>query len=297
MIEKVEFRKTRDFGEIVSDTFIFVKQNFKPLFKTTAYLCGFFMVAAIVSTILQQVGAQNALKEGFVNRSDTTPFEMFAQKVFTIHYFLAVIFSFLGYTAIYVTINVFVVLYVQKGNVAPTIEESWSYFKYFFFRILGSSVLLFLFMMICMVACLVPFFYVFPAVSLFYPIMMVENSDFTYAFKKSFRLLKDQWWITAATLFVLWIIVYAIMAFALMPAMIAGLITGFTQGAGTISTIMVAVTTIIQYVCYIFLAIPMIGTSLCYFNLVERQENTGLLDRIDQFGQSGTDLHSEAEQY
>ena len=43
MIQKVEFRKVRDFGEVISDTFLFMKQNFKPLFKAFFYLCGFFL--------------------------------------------------------------------------------------------------------------------------------------------------------------------------------------------------------------------------------------------------------------
>lgn len=297
MIQKVEFRKVRDFGEVISDTFLFMRQNFKPLFKAFCYLCGFFLLAAMISTILQQLGMQKVVNDGFVFRSDTSVWNTMLSKIFTFQYFLAILFNFIGYTSIYVAINSFIALYVEKGGVAPTVEQVWSYFKFYFLRVMGSTLLLSLCMIFCFVACIVPFIYIFPAMCLFYPIMIIENADFSYSFSRSFKLLKDQWWVTAGTIFVLWIITYATMAFASMPAVIIGLISGFSQGAKTMSTVMTVVTTVIQYLCYVFLVIPMIGTSLCYFNLVERQENTGLLDRIDQFGKPDADFNARPEEY
>ncbi len=297
MIQKVEFRKIRDFGEIISDTFLFMKQNFKPLFKAFFYLCGFFLLAAMISTILQQIGMQKVINDGFVFRSDTSVWNTILARVFTFQYFLAILFNFIGYTSIYVAINSFIALYVEKDGVAPTVEQVWAYFKFYFLRVMGSTLLLSLCMILCLAACVIPFVYIFPAMCLFYPIMIIENADFSYSFSRCFKLLKDQWWVTAATIFVLWLITYATMAFASMPAVIIGLISGFTQGAKTMSTVMVVVTTVIQYLCYVFLVIPMIGTSLCYFNLVERQENTGLLDRIDQLGKPDANLNISPEEY
>ncbi|WP_316792975.1 hypothetical protein [Pedobacter frigoris] len=297
MVEKVEFKKIRDFGEVINDTFLFVKQNFKPLMKVFIYLCGFFVLAAMLSAIMQQIGIQNAIRSGIGAGADAdAAFTRFAQ-VFTFNYLLLIVFVMANYTAMYVTVISFIALYVEKGKVAPSVEEVWAYFKYYFFRVLGSSIIVGLFLICCFVACFVPFVYVFPAMSLFFPIMILENADFGYSFSRSFKLLKDQWWVSAGTIFVLWIITYASISFASLPAIILTLFSAFTEGSKGISNTIVIISTTIQYLCQVFMVLPIIGTCLCYYSLNERQDNTGLLERIDKFGKPNTDIHATPEEY
>ncbi|TKC07602.1 hypothetical protein [Pedobacter frigoris] len=297
MAEKVEFKKIRDFGEIINDTFLFIKQNFKPLMKVFIYLCGFFILAAMLSAIMQQIGLQNAIRSGIGAGSDgDAALTRFAQ-VLTLDSLILIVFSMANYTAIYVTVISFIALYVEKGKIAPSVEEVWAYFKYYFFRVLGSSIIVGLFLICCFVACFVPFVYVFPAMSLFFPIMILENADFGYSFSRSFKLLKDQWWVSAGTIFVLWIITYASMSFASLPAIILSIFSAFTEGANGISNTVIIISTIIRYLCQIFMVLPVIGICLCYYNLNERQDNTGLLERIDKFGKPNADINPIPEEY
>lgn len=296
MPDKLEFKKLREFGEIINDTFQFLKQNFKPLMKTYIYLCGFFVLAGMLAAIMYQVGLQ---KIGFGyggNPASANPFTRLGQ-IFTFNYFLVIIFSVLNYTAIVVSTLSFIALYIQKGNVAPAVDEVWTYFKYYFLRVFGSSIAISIFLVLCLLFCGLPFLYVFPAMSLFYSVMIIENGSFEYSFSRSFKLLKDQWWVTAGAIFVIWIITYACMSMASLPGIILTMVSAFTKTSGGMGILIIVFATVIQYVCQVFMILPVIGVTLCYFNLAERLDNTGLLERINQLGKSETDLNSTPEDY
>src|ERR1700748_2410241 len=54
MTPNIELAKPRDFGEIINDTFAFVRQNLKPLLKYFFIFCGFFILASAATSILIQ---------------------------------------------------------------------------------------------------------------------------------------------------------------------------------------------------------------------------------------------------
>jgi len=291
MDNKIEFKKLREFGEVINDTFQFIKQNIKPLLKVFAYFCGFFLLATMIAAISQQISMyQNMLSP------QQNPYAFFLRS-FSWSGIILIIFYYLSYVALNVSILCFISLYVEKGKVAPTVEEVWSYLKYFFLRAMGGTFLISLFFMVCLICCIIPGIYVFPAVSLFLPVMIFENGSLSYSFSRSFKLLKDQWWITIATMAVLWIITYACTLFVSMPAMIINMASMVAQGGnvgpGVTSII---ITNVIQYVCQVFMIIPLIGSSLVYFNLAERAGNTGLFDRINEMGETKPDFNKD-EQY
>jgi len=218
------------------------------------------------------------------------------EALFSFNYVLVILFSLASYAAITVSVLSFIALYIENGKVAPGPEQVWAYFKYYFFRVFFSSFFVSVFLILAFVLCLVPGIYVFPAISLFFPIMVLENADFQYAFSRSFKLLKDQWWVTAGAIFILWVITYACMMFASVPAIALTMVGTFIPAAKEWSRLMVIIGTVIQSLTYVFTVIPVIGVALCYFNLVEVHESTGLMDRINQFGE-GKDRQADAEEY
>lgn len=148
MKDKVEFRKSREFGELIGDTFLFIKQNFKPLATAFIYLCGFFIIGGLINAVITQLNlvkmAENPREYGSVSR-----FAIF----FTWNYLGLMLFTILNYTAIYVTVLSYISIYIQKGNIAPSVDEVWSYFKYYFFRMLGSGILMSIFLGVCFLCC------------------------------------------------------------------------------------------------------------------------------------------------
>jgi hypothetical protein len=290
MSELVEFKKIREFGEMINDTFLFVRQNFKPISKAFIYLCGFFILAGIATSVMNQLNVRDAV----VN---STNFEARISAIFTLNYLVSIIFVVLNYNALTVTVLSYIALYIDKGNVSPKLDEVWVYFKYYFFRALVGSVLVGVFTVLAFICCILPGIYVFPIMSLFFPIMLFENASVGYCFSRSFKLVKDQWWITAAVLIIIWMITYACTLFVSIPSMILGFMSAFTSGSKQISNLSLAVVSVIQYLSQVFIILPLICSTFCYFNLRERQESYGLLERIGKLGSPKDNLNSSKEEY
>jgi hypothetical protein len=295
MAQQVEFKKVRDFGEVIGDTFLFIKQNFKPLLKTFIYFCGFFMLAGLLTAIMVQSNVfreAGAMKIAPIYTNSYSRISDFAGQ-----YLLLIIFIMLFYNAIYVSMLSYVTLYIEKGNIAPSTQEVWGYYKYYFFRVLGSSIVAGLFMVICFICCIIPGIYVFPAMSIFYPIIILENASLGHSFDRSFKLVKNEWWITAAILLVVWIITYFMSMVIQMPAAIIMMFTAISHTEQPISNAYIILSSCGQYLSYIFFIIPIIASALIYFNLVERKESVGLMSRIERLGADSTDKHHTEEEY
>lgn len=288
----LEFRKLREFGDIINDTFLFIKQNLRPLLKVLFYLCGFFLLGSAIASILYQIGLAGSA-EG--NRGGIFGPTQVSQ-IFTFNYFLVLLFSWLTHVATTLAVLSYIALYIRKGNQAPSPEEVWGYFRYYFFRVFFSSVFTCFLLVICFVMCLLPGIYVFPAFSLFFPVMVLENADFGFSFNRSFKLLKDQWWITAGCMLVIWTIAYASMSFAAMPALLLTMAGTLLPALKEWSKVLIIAGTVVQHLTYVFMVIPLIGCALCYFNLTERLENGGLMDRVQKMG-AGQDHVQGQEEY
>ncbi|MNR22336.1 hypothetical protein D3C85_1392840 [compost metagenome] len=197
----------------------------------------------------------------------------------------------------YASMLSFIALYIAKGNVAPTVEEVWSYFKYYFFRVMWSGLLVSIIWMLCTMFCLVPGIYVTPAFSIFYAIMVLENADFGTSFGRAFALVKQNWWVTFATLLVVWIITGVCMMIVYMPSYILMMITAFSGKGLQVLKGYQIFTSISQYVAQIFMIIPLVATAFIYFNLVERKESQGLMSRIEGFGNAQAPVSHPDEDY
>lgn len=295
MKQTLEFRKVRSFEDIISATLLFIKSNLKPLLKNFVYLCGFFMLGGMISSIFMQVQI-TSLSDDITNGNYRGDMSLW-NTLFGWRYLLAIIFMLLNYTALFTSVLSFAVLYVKKGNVAPTIEEVWDYFKTYFFRMLWSGLLLSVLWGVCWLFCLIPGMYVTPAFSIIYVIMMVENVDFGTAFGRAFALVKQNWWITFATIFVIVFITGVAMTIVYAPAYILMMISMFTQGGQKLQLGYQVFISISQYLVQVFMIIPIVAMAFIYYNLVERKESVGLLERIDNFGNGDVPLQHPDEEY
>ncbi|MHA4893494.1 hypothetical protein ACXZ1K_01985 [Pedobacter sp. PWIIR3] len=291
MQERLEFKKQREFGELIGDTFLFIKQNFKPLLKVFLYLCGFFILASMLSAITYALSTADSFSFGSEVVKPVSPFD----KIFSINYFIVMLLSFATYTAMTVSTLSYMALYIEKGNIPPSVEEVWSYFKFFYFRAFGSSFLVIIAMIVSFICCVIPGIYAFPALSIFYSVMIFENASFRYSFSRAFKLVNTDWWGTAAAMFILFIITYAAILIPSIPAAIINMGRAFTPGSKGASTILIIISTILQSMAQVFTIFPIVGVSLCYFNLVERLESGGLLGRIQQMGKDKDQFNAPEE--
>jgi hypothetical protein len=297
----IELRKPRSFAANVNETIEFIKQNFKPLLKATLIISGVFIGGDVIMDSLKVIlQAQRHFGSSFY----TT-------------FFLQLIFIFLSYLSVYLVSLCYIVLYQQKKCEAPTVAEVWAYFKYYFFRVLGTGILmgflLFIFILVCMIPaglfisglsvsftmanpailavvygfCLLLFFipiiYIMPALGTIFPIMVIENASFLYCYKRSFKLIKNYWWPTFGVLFIFTSIIYLCNAIIVLP------LTVLMQGqlmllSSAVYVPVAIISSILKGVVLISNLLPSICMCMCYYNLVERKEEVGLIERIDTFG-------------
>ncbi len=294
MKEHIEFRKIREFEGIISGTLLFIKQNIKPLLKTFFSLCGIFILGGLISNIFMQLHMTNVREN--IQAGNYDGFGVWSYMA-SWRYLLVIVFSVLNYTAIYTAVLSFIALYIAKGNVAPTVEEVWSYFKYYFFRVMWSCILIYVLWIISAMACLIPGVFVTPAFSIFFAIMILENADFGTAFGRAFALVKQNWWVTFATLLVVGIITSIFMTVVYAPAYILMMISSFSGGDLQILRGYQIFTSISQSLSQVFMIIPMVSMALIYANLAERKESQGLLSRIEAFGNETAPVSHPDEDY
>jgi len=300
MSTNLELAKPRDFGEIVSDTFTFIKQNFKPLLKYFFIFCGLFLIFSAASMILIEIKTFDFYGSSF----DPNAFEESNafSRIFSIMggVLVYVVFAILQYIAMNVTVLCFMALYKQKQNTVPTTEEMWGYIKYYFLKILGSNVLLYLLLIIGFMLCFVPGIYLSPIFALVTPIMIAENTSFGYAFNQSFRLIRDNWWSTFGVFVVIYIILYVINLIISVPSMLLGagnIFLHLTKNSEALSLPIAIITTLLQSVSYFFHMLMVVAVGIVYFSLTEIKEGTGLMERINQFGTNEPNPGPEPEEY
>lgn len=290
----IELAKVRDFSAIINDSFMFLRQNFKPLLRIFFTFCGFFIVVAIITSIFQQFKIRDFYGEsGLENMSSNKLFNYY--KTWGWEAAFALLFSILSYTAIPVTVLCYIAIYKENGNVPPTNEEMWSYIKYYYLKILGCMILNGIIVIIGAVFCFIPGIWLYPIMALTLPIMTMENATYGYAFNQSFRLIKDNWWTTFGAIFIMWIIVAISAAIVTVPAALWSQFSLLLHWpGGKIATILTVVLSHLALVLYI---LPVITIALCYFSLNEQKEGTGLMARINQIGENKADSNLPTEEY
>jgi len=307
MPSKIELLKVRDFGEIITDSFGFVRQNFKQLVKCFFVFSGFFMLAGALLMAMHQ----SKVLSGMTNADFGESRSVFGQAYSNLgpDYWSAIILLMVGFINLQVSILSYMAVYREKGNIAPTIEEVWGYVKYFFLRVFGSSILIALMMLggilivfailfaisssniylavfLTFLLCIVPFVYIYPIFSIVFPIMVFENASFGYAFSRSFTIIRRNWWATFGAILIMGLITWVASFIILLPIAILSAINLITHigKAAPFSNVLTVITSLLEAFSHILYIAPIITVSLCYFNLTEQLEGEGLLGRISQLG-------------
>jgi len=295
MEPKVEFNRTRDFGEIISDSIYFVKQNFKALFTPLLYINLIFILGSMASGILIQVktiglmGAERAGSLGAFGGGALLA-------GFGVNYALYFLFYFISFTIVQLVTLCFIDLYRKNGNVAPSKEEVWTACKAHFWRFALASFLLTILVSIATMLCFVPGIYLFPIASLVYAIIVMDEAPFDQAFTRAFTLIKDNWWKTFGTLFIVWLIAYFSVGLVALPGTLMTMSGFFLGESSSLALTGSILTVVVQSFGMLVYSLPTIALALCYFSLSEEKEGTGLMERIENLGthnDTGRDLPDE----
>src|ERR1700733_13386087 len=203
---KIEFRKIRDFGENLSDTFLFIKANIKALLASLLAICAIIMLAqAICSGIYQSrfFGIFDQLRKGLTD----DPYQKFSD-IFTIEYFLTILCAWLTHIAMQVTLASYLKVYVTQGTGTPSVEQVWNIFRRNFLKIFLYSIPIFLLTAVGFIFCIAPGVFLAVVFVPFAMIVVIEDANFGYAFRRCFDIVKDNFWISFAIYIVAGMVYY-----------------------------------------------------------------------------------------
>ena len=278
MKENIELARNRDFGDIISDTFVLIRQNFAPLLKSYLVICGLFLITDIILSFAVNM-----------DREETS--------IFTPLGFAEFIFQCINYAAIILTTQAYFTIYKSKGNQTPDVIEVWGYFKYYFFRVFFAQILALICLVIGFFVCFLPFVYLSVVFSLIIPIMVIENGSIEYSFKKAFKIIKGNWWFTFGLLLLNAIIIIMIILLLMVPSLFiygsAQWLTG--KNMGSTASIIQAVIMNFSQVLWI---VPTASITLAYYSFTEEKEGNSLIERINSFGKKNPGMDQpSSEQY
>ncbi|RRO17195.1 hypothetical protein [Flavobacteriaceae bacterium 14752] len=285
------FRKEREFGEIISDSFSFFTQNYKSILNIFLKFVGPFILLSVIATTFYQYKVGALLSDVTAFASPDILVSAFAENSWVI--ILLIITSVATNIILYGTVLHIIKSYMN--NSGEIVEGDISQgLKNDFWKLFGYLFLVSLVTIIGFAICFLPGIYLAIVLAPGIGILIMENESVSEAFTKSFTLIKNNWWITFAT-FLVFIILIAILGFVFqLPAFIYTIVESFT--AVQKSSDPSAITDIYQnWVYLLFTAIGSLGqlflsiftvimVALVYFNLSEKQEFTGTYEQIDQIG-------------
>lgn len=286
----IEFKKQRELGEILSDTFAFLRAEFKPFFGTFFKIVGPFLAVMIVALVAYIYFVGNNVSF-MILQTDNEAASLATMFIVGLVYVLSII-------TVYTMSQSTVLHYIKSYNAGQgqTDFETIRREVYgSFWSFIGLGIIVGLSIFIGFIFCILPGIYLYVPLVISFSIMVFDKVGPTDAYNGGFKLVKDEWWITFATLFVVGIILYiAALAFSI-PAVIyqwlkMGIFSGELDAESVLSAntdpfyiLFNAVSTIAQFLLNL---ISIIATALIYFNLNEKKNFTGTFERIESLGKS-----------
>ncbi len=274
----ISLYQQRDFGEKINATFTYAGQQFRSLSVALLYITG---PAALIAGITSGIYQSNLFKVVRINPGN--PFSAL-DDVLSPTYLLMALFSILARLLVSLTVYGHLKVYARNQENPIAVGDVWQEVQAALGRSLGFSLMSIILFMVGLVFLIAPGIYVVVPLSLGLAVIMFEEVSISTALSRCFTLIQDKWFSTLGLIFVVSIIIaIAGLAFSL-PAGIL-LILQSLHVAGDIPEIATIVAQTVAIVGGTLLsAVLALAIGFQYFNLVERQEGTGLLSSIDQIG-------------
>ena len=271
MIEKeIQFRKKRELGDILTDTFEFIKQEYKPVAQLIiTYVLPFLILQGVVQVYFQQK------MFGLIDFSD--PETLLANLgPFYSNLLLISLFSLFVQSLLIGTYYSYIEIYVKKGKGNFDLSEIKPLLFSNSLLALSASFVVFIITMLGLMLCFVPGIYFANTFSIVVIIIVFEKKGLSNAMSRSWKLVHTQWWNTLLLGIIGIIIIWVTSYIFTLP----GTLTGITktikgiQEAGTIEYatwywVLTGISTVVSSLLWI---IPFTFFAMQYFNLDERSK-------------------------
>ena len=275
-----EFYKERDLGSILSDTFAFLRQNWRDMLAKTWKILLPYLVLVIGFSIFFFMSFGN-----FIEAVSSENVGAFFTKFF-VFILLLLIFSVITE----LTVLNYIKLYITNEGYVDERELKKRVYKKIFPLII-LHILIGIIINIGILFFIIPGIY-FSVVLFFAPyIYIFEDKSIGESISASFSLVSGRWWITFGTIIVISLI-YGVMGYIFsLPQLIYQLAFPLVKDAQTFNVVdlfkdpvYLLLNVISMLGKFIMSVISLISMALVYFDLYEYKTSSGLINKIDDLG-------------
>ncbi|MHA6280717.1 hypothetical protein ACXYMT_11100 [Salinimicrobium sp. CAU 1759] len=286
MSQPIEFRRQRELGDIITDTFKFLRQNFKPIFKDIFKITGPVFVILIFAIGFYSYLGMDFMSNPFLDDTSEVNIEMFFIAVFILFSSLVAF-----YVLLYNTVLHYIKSYIENSGVVDH-TEVFRGVKNDFGKMLGLMLLVGIITVFGFMLCVLPGVYVWVPLSLAPAMMIFARTSVADSISYVFNLIKDNWWMTFFTLFVITLLVYIIGMIFQFPLMIYFFIKAITVShegsvanpADLVDWVYVFFNTLSSVFQYLLSVIGVVASAFIYYHLDEKKNATGTYERISNLG-------------
>lgn len=282
--QHIELRRTRDFGQVISDAFTFMRGNWRPLLSA--------ILRIALWPVLLLVGMVGLLAYMSITGGNEDP-----QRIgITAIVLLLVLFPLMIYATVMLeaVTHEYLRAYGRGEHQVMSARELVHRCHGQFWRYLGIWFLATMATLIGAMLCYIPGIWINTSFSLAMIAHAEERLGATGSLDRSYKLVNKKWWATFALVLVLGLIAGMLAMVVFIPIYILAIVVGLLGsfgGPGEGAPLAMLVIMGVGYLLMIlvaFLTIPLVraGMGLWYFSLVEQTEGAGLRERLQGFEQA-----------
>lgn len=273
-----DFNKTRNIGDIIVDTFAYIRIHFNTLGKSILFFAFPFYILGIS---LSQEAASLSF-DTILNSVD--PIST-VNEIFGFRYFLGVTLSWIG-SLVIIVVPIKHIQLVRDG-IEPTLGNMAYELPKQALGVWGLAIIISFASGIALLLFIIPGIFVYTKLSLANSAYLIDKDQVSDGLGTSWEITKDYWWTTFLIVVVMYILVFFAATIISIPASIGTLFlgeSGVLQESGNISSVFLAFSYLLNALGATFYIIMHIALSLHYLNLKERKEGGGLRAQIDALG-------------
>lgn len=286
----IEFRKNSDFSSILTDTFGFIRNEFKSFMQAIFNIAGpailvFMLSLAVYNYVAGDIFDLNAYGDTTFDGGNVL-ITLFALLLYLISAISAYILT--GSTVLF-----YIKSYVENKGATNVTEIKRNVYRTFW-SFFGLSFLKGLTILIATMLCVLPVLYAMVPMAIVFSIYVFESRrSTTDAYGHSFSLVNADFW-TAFGSFIVLGIIYYILSFVLaLPSAIYTMVgTGIFSGEVDPSNIndfyqdpiLIFLNVLNTFFQFILNIILIVGGAAIYFHLHEKTNFTGTYERISEIG-------------
>lgn len=281
--QHLEFEKERELGEILSDTFGFLRENIRPLSKVVFKVTGpVFIILLLAIGYYSYVGMDIFKNPFLVSENSSLNGGTYLIALFVLLASLVVYYVLLNLAVLH-----FISSYTENSGHAKE-QEVYTGVRKDFGSMLGLLLLSCIIIFFGLMLCFFPGIYLWVPLCIAPSVLVLEGKSGTASIRESFYLIKENWWRSFFTLFVMALLVYIISMIFQLPLIIyffIKILTTSTEGsaadpASLVDWIYILFNVLSSMAQYLLSTILIVTSALIFYNLREKKYATGSLKRI-----------------